>query len=182
MILSSTKTFNSATFPEVSFTVRVLNRIERARRDALIAGPRAEFSRLERERSALLRSLIPNADWETAAGQAEASERIQKLPLADKERVFALKEDAQIVHDAQIVPAEIRAALIGVTGLECDGAAATVESVIASAPDELLIEIHAACVSASGLTAEQEKNSQLPGSFARQEDGTIESSIAPNAG
>ncbi len=181
MILTSTKTFNSATFPEVSFTVRVLNRIERARRDAGIAAHRAEFSRLERERAALLRSLIPGADFESSSGAVAANERVMALPLADKERLFALKEEADIVHSAQIVPAEIRAALISITGLECDGVPATVESVIASAPDELIIEIHAACVSASGLTAEQEKNLQSLGSSAKQEDGTIESSTVPSA-
>jgi hypothetical protein len=178
MILDTTKTITSTAYPEVRFTVKVLNVIERARRDMSMAAARAEYLRLNRERDALLKALIPRSAGDFSV---PTYDEVNALPDADQQRIYQLIEQAELVHNGEILPAEIRAALVSIEGVESGGQPATVETIISAAPSDLLAEIHAACVSASGLTGEQEKNLHLLGSSAKQADGENESSTVANA-
>jgi hypothetical protein len=178
MILNPTKTVRSEKYPEVSFTVKALNVIERARRDMSMAAARSECLRLNRERDALLKALLPRTDGDFS-GYTYAE--IETLAEADKQRVYLLLEQSDLVHNSEILPAEIRAALVSVEGIESGGQPATIETVLSAAPSDLIDEIHAACISASGLTGEQEKNSPSPGSLVRQGDGATDDSTAPSA-
>ncbi len=181
--LKTKSTVESKTCPGVSFQVRTLNAVQRARRDASVAAHRHEYSRLLNEARAIYKKVAGVTDTAfTSALKAElvklalpdghviskglaqylsAEEQAAKMNAiapAERAQLDELNDRASLVDNEHLVPATLRAALVGVTGYEIDGAAATVEAFIENAPDELLAEAYEACVNASGLTGEQAKN------------------------
>jgi len=142
------RTIESKTVPGCKFTVRTLNSIQRARRDASIAEHRREYTRLTTELAALLKRHIGEGDAEYRRTKLEALEPSMSLELS------SLDDQARLIMDEFINPACIRAALVSIEGVE----GITLETLFDEASDELLDEVAKACSEASGLTAEQQKN------------------------
>lgn len=148
MHLKTKTTVQSQAFPGVSFTVRTLNSVQRARRDAAIAEHRREHTRLTTELGALVAQHV---------GTGTEEERTAKLAALDPGvslQMESLYEEARLIYDQHIAPAMVRAALVSIEGVE----GLTVETLFDEAPDELLEEISKACQDASGLSAEKQKN------------------------
>lgn len=144
MNLESKVSHESKSLPGVRFTVRRLNQIQRARRDGKIIDARVRIS--------------------------ELTDQLNSLPKEDSEPGLKLQRarlDAQIgIEIVTIIkPAYIRAGLLSVEGLTIDGQPVKPEDLIESGQDDFLDEVYEACVTASGLSAEQEKNSQSPGTL-----------------
>lgn len=157
---SSKQTQESAACPGVRFTVRRLNDIQRARRNLKLIEARAHLTEL-------------SARFEDA-GNGGADLVSPEQMRADHEIGLAINIDMK--------PAYIRAGLISIEGLEIDGAAATVDTLIEFGPTDLVNEVYGACALASGLTADQSKNSPSPGTSAVPEAGPESSTIASVAG
>lgn len=177
----------SKAVPGVTFVVRTMNKIQRARRDFPIAEKVFEFEEALQE----WRSLLPKGFWEVnglrlkiaalngriAAGEdvpatelAEAEEALSvaresadagDTPAAQRSRALA-DQRAALIRDEHMKPAVIRAGLVSIEGAQVNGEPVTVASLIASSADfdELLDEIYEACEQASGLTVKQQKNLQ----------------------
>ncbi len=180
---SSSTIVHSAKYPGVSFKVRALNIVQRAKRDASIAAHRMEYSRLTNERfslfklavgpseTAFIRALkaevakmaLPE-DHPVTVGlnaflsSAEMEAKLAQLPAETVQQISALSDQANLIHNEHIAPVIIGKGLIEVTGLEIDGAAPDTESLIANAPDDLLTEIFDACEKGGELTDEEAKN------------------------
>lgn len=177
------QTIESKIYPGVRFRIRTLNVIERARRDAQISEHRIEYSRLSIELDTVKRKLIGEAETEfTAAIRKElqklelpldhpvtlglarwcsvqqVEERFDALPEAERHKMEKLQVQQEQVYQLHILPATIRAALVGIEGLTVDGKDVTVDDVLSDSPDDLLEEIASACLSASGLIEADAKN------------------------
>jgi len=158
MNFRSTEVHESDAVEGVRFTVRVLNVIQRARRDAEIADQRLEFTRLLEEYRAL-------GDEER---NSPAGRRLDYL--------------SGLIADQYLKPASIRAGLVSIEGLSVDGEPVTdADGLIERGPDALIEEVWLACEAASGLSEEQRKNSSSPGTSAGREDGGSGNLNAPNA-
>lgn len=152
MNFEPTQTIESAALPGVTFVVRRLNKIQRAQRDAKLIDARARIAAIyERMRPMF-------ADDSTV--RPEHLAEFQKL---DNEVGMAMV--------TELYPAYLRAGLISISDYEIAGKPATVETLLSDGEDALLDEIYAACVANGGLTAEQEKNSQSPGTSPEAEAG-----------
>ncbi len=144
MNFEPTQTIESAALPGVTFVVRRLNKIQRAQRDAKLIEARARISAIyERMRPMF-------ADDSTV--RPECLTEFQKL---DNEVGMAMV--------TELYPSYLRAGLISISDYDIAGKPATIETLLSDGEDALLDEIYAACVANGGLTAEQEKNSQSPG-------------------
>lgn len=154
---NSKETIESATYPGVKFTVRILNDIQRARRDAKLLDVRARINELQDR-------------WAVAKDKGDGAIELLKI-----------NDEAALLSQSQLKPAYIRAGLVSVEGIEIDGVPATVETLIESGPVELVNEIYDACVKASGLGAEETKNSQSPGTSPEAEAGQESNTTAPAA-
>jgi hypothetical protein len=152
--LKSKFTESSKKYPGVSYTVRNLNTIRRAERDAAIASHRLEYTRLTAERATQFKALA----GEDGTAE-ERNTRVNALPVDKRLAILKMDEEAQHIYERFIVPNAIRAGLISVDGLDLDGVEKpTTEDVIQNAPDDLIEEIYAACVRGSGLTEDEAKN------------------------
>jgi hypothetical protein len=148
MHLTTRKTHESKAIPGCKFTVRTLNSVQRARRDAAIADHRREYSRVTGELTTLVAKHL---------GDGSEEERRAKLAALDRSvsaELDLLADQARLIQDEFITPATIRAALFSIEG----AGDVTLENFVDEAPDELLDEVKAACEQASGLTADQQKN------------------------
>jgi len=154
---SSKETYESVTCPGVKFTVRVLNDIQRARRDAKLLSVRARINELQDK-------------WTATKDNGGSALDLLKI-----------NDEAALLTQSELTPAYIRAGLISVEGLEIDGAPATVEALIESGPKALVAEVYDACLKASGLGAEETKNSQSPGTSPEAEAGQESNTTAPAA-
>lgn len=190
--LQSKQTIPSKVAPGVSFTVRTLNKIQRAKRDFPIADAVVRFHNTCDE----WRSLLP-AKWQElqesrvkvaglavdleaiAAGSDAAVAKQSELEEASKalaavngaivdppeniKRRAALDYIAGLIKDEHLKPATIRAGLVSIEGLTIDGKSATPEALIGAGDfDELIDEIYAACEAVSGLNDEARKNLESP--------------------
>lgn len=152
--LKSKFTESSKKYPGVSFTVRNLNTIRRAERDATIASHRLEYTRLTAERATQFKAL---AGEDGTAEERNA--RVNALPVDKRLAILKMDEEAQHIYERFIVPNAIRAGLVSIDGIDLDGVEhPTAEDVIQGAPDDLIEEIYAACVRGSGLTEDEAKN------------------------
>ena len=151
--LSSKTVIKSKILDGVEYTVRTLNIVKRAERDAGIAEHRAEYSRLSTERQTSLAKLIGKEGTDE-----EREAKYQALSAEDRTRDQTLFEAIDQLLQRYIIPATIEAALISITGYEIDGAAPDAKALIEHAPDALLKEIYSACVTGSGLTGDEVKN------------------------
>lgn len=154
---NSKETVESVTCPGVRFTVRILNDIQRARRDMKLLEVRARINELQDK-------------WVVAKDKGAGALELLKI-----------NDEAALLSQSQLKPAYIRAGLISIEGLELDGAPATIETLIESGPVELVNEIYDACVKASGLGAEETKNLPSPGTSPEAEAGQESNTTAPAA-
>lgn len=168
---ASKKTHESTSCPGVKFTVRVLNEIQRARRDLALIDTRARINELRDKWSGLMPAPKPGAKPE------DAPDDLGPHAL----EIVRLSEEAGMIERSVLLPAYIRASLISIEGLEIDGAAATVDTLIESGRDALLGEIYQACAEAAGLGADETKNSPSPGTSPEAEAGQESSTTAAAA-
>ena len=147
-------TEKSAAYPGVEYTIRTLNAVARAERDATIMQERLEYSRITSERATQFKALVGDE-----GSIEDRNARANALPLEKRLAIIELDERADVIYQRHIVPATIRAAFVSISGYELDGdPAPTADALIAAAPDVLLAEIHAACVRGSSLTEAEAKN------------------------
>ncbi len=186
--LKSRTTLDAKTtgFEGVKFTIRTLNKIQRAARDLPIAQHSVEYWRMVADANALLPKNyqdLRNAAIKVTGLQqdkenglpvedsilAMASKEFERLNAEDAPETRhsreALNYRANLIFDQYIKPATIRAGLISLEGLEIEGKPATPELLLTAtsdACDGLIDEIYAACDKASGLSGETQKNSESP--------------------
>lgn len=166
MQLTGNITHDSEALPGVRFVVKRLNYISRSERDLALLDDRAKLTAIMRR----MEALVIDGDL------AEAK------PIKGKEDEYArLNAEYALIHQTRIVPAYVRAGFISVEGLDIDGKAATAEDILEHAPDEFLDEVFAACVTASGLSETQRKNSQSPGTSDDPGAGQATPTTAANA-
>jgi hypothetical protein len=168
MKFASKTTIQSATREGVSFTIRILNEIQRAKLDLEILDKRVEYSEL----------------WAEIERLPTAPELIEGQPVPDDPDRIArekLRIKAGLILSVHIKPATIRHGLLKIEGLELDDAPATVESLIESGPSELINEIWIAITREASLTAEQRKNLLSPSISAAPEGGTKSTTSADSA-
>lgn len=110
---------------------------------------------------------------------------IESKPETIGQRVARNKLDHRIglIINRELKPAYIRASLVSIEGFEVEGkpAAKPWDTLICNAPDELIDELYLAANLNSGLTSEQEKNSQSPSPSPAAEDGGRSSTTANSA-
>lgn len=158
MMKLTTKTEHKSTeIDGITFTVRTLNVIQRARRDAGIADERIRYTNLLREYQAL-------------------SEEEKSLD-AGPELVYRIT----LLLNEYLIPAALRAGLISISGIEIDSKPATAEMLIESGPDDLLMEIFERCEETAGLSGDDSKNLPSPGTSAGQKAGDSENTTAESA-
>ena len=158
----------SLIFSEITYTVRVLNSIERARRDAPLLEARARITELMRVRTEFEKSLpkpAPEAKVEDPADYP----------------VNVLKAIEEIGHlrEKQIIPAYIMAGFVSAT-YTINGEAVTAANVLNSRTP-LLAELYTYCEEASELDGETAKNLQSSTTSAGAADGRITITTAPSA-
>ncbi len=156
------QTIESTKRAGVTFTVRNLNKFQRAKRDAALVDARFRVSKL----------------WAQRAEHFDANDKI--LPGHELEWA-RIDTEAGLVMVGEIQPAYIRAGLVSIEGYSIAGVPATVETLLAEGEDDLIDEIHAACFAGSGLTVEQEKNSPSLGTSPVAADGQATPTTAPAA-
>ncbi len=194
MNIKSTFTQDSKACPGVRFTMRVLNQITRAGRDAELVEARSQIAELAAQMQRL-----PDPDDEirriAAAARAEVREltaeeqaqirAIEAKPETSSQRVARNTVDHRIglIINRELKPAYICASLISIEGFEVEGKlpAKPWDTLIRHAPDELIDELYIAANLNSGLTSEQEKNSQSPSPSPEAEDGGKSSTTASSA-
>jgi hypothetical protein len=137
----SQTTVHSKALDGVSFTIRVLNRIQRAKRDLPLIEARTKYSQLWEQYEAIPKDAAP----------------------AEMLRKSVLLHELSIINDLHLKPAYIRAGLVSIAGLEIDGEDATADSLINSGSaklDEFIDEIYEECQKTSGLDESQKKASE----------------------
>lgn len=163
MNFDSTVTRESMSLPGVSFTVRRLNQIERARRDFSIADETLKIAEL------ITRHAQLNPGEEKRLSPDEAAE------------VGRINQELDFLVNMHLKPSAIRAGLVSIDGLQIDGEEATTEILIARGPRELVEEVWQACQESAGLGDEERKNSQSPTILPIRADGGESSTSAERA-
>jgi len=152
----SKTTHESKTCPGVSFSLKKMTERRRILREMTVADLRTKVN----EGSAAIKTAMENIDNTMAGG-------LDKL-----NRDFAM-----LLH-AEWYPAWIRWGVASIENLDIDGKPATIETLIESAPTELLEEIFLTILKESGLSTVEEKNSELLTTSADQVDGRTSDSTA----
>ena len=156
MNIKPTFTQDSRTSPGVRFTMRVLNQITRAERDAELVDARASIAELAAEMQRLpdpdepIRRIeaAAKAEGREATPEEQAQIRaIESKPETIGQRVARNKLDHRIglIINRELKPAYIRASLVSIEGFEVEGkpAAKPWDTLIRNAPDELIDELAA---------------------------------------
>lgn len=143
----------SQKYPGITYHVRTLNVIQRARRDQLVAKERAEYSRLSAERDMLLESLIGKGGTDE-----EREAKYQALNPEQRARDNALFQQVDALLQGHLLPNVLTFGLVRIDGYEVDGEAASVQALIDHAPDDLLTEAYKACLYGAGLSGDEAKN------------------------
>jgi hypothetical protein len=170
------------------------NQISRAERDAELVEARASIAEFAAQMQRLpdpdaeIRRIEAEAKAESREPTADEQAQIQAIearPETVTQRVARNKLDHRIglTINRDLKPAYIRASLISIDGFQVDDkpAAKPWDSLIRSAPDELIDELYLAANLNSGLTGEQEKNSQSPSPSPAVEDGGTSTTTASSA-
>jgi hypothetical protein len=171
MNFSSNKTVVSASHPEVSFTVRVLSKLERTKRDAALLKARFDAAKLLQQ----LKSLMD--------GDGKDAKIREGYELEASEVEVQMNQ----ILESDIKPTVIRHGLISVDGFSVDGREVIRPDEFANvAPEDLFEEAYDACQEAAGLTEEALKNSSSPTTSAGAEpveaSNTTASSVSAPAG
>ena len=155
LFLRKTATFQSEKYPQISFTLRVLNHIQRARRDANVAEELAQYREKIRRSARLYNEVIAGVDESGRAAALEAN--------SNADEIARLNDEANRIYLSVIVPNALRACYVSIDGIGLvDGQELTVEALLDSAPEDLLEEMVNRCEATSGLTEDQQKNSESP--------------------
>jgi hypothetical protein len=160
---------NSTAVPGVTYTVRNLNRIQRAEREFGLMEARYRVSELNSELAALAKEFGIDPDADTSVAELFAAD----ATAAQSRRRALLWKEIGLIGDRDIKPATIKAGLISIQGVDVGDKAADVESILSGDPktDALLDEIFAACEDSAGLLEKQRKNSASPTTSTVQVDG-----------
>jgi hypothetical protein len=176
-LFKSEITRRSVTVPGLSFTVRSLNYIDRAARDAATIEDRARMDRLRTESAELLdgrsKPLPEGADKHpegvalTDQIKGEIAERVRALKIAslapaDREEIAAIEERWAQIRASRIIPAVIRAGFVSLKAGDEEIQSADALLSAGAGADALLLEIYLACCDQSGATEEERKNSESP--------------------
>lgn len=162
--IQSKVTHGSKVMPGVTFVVRTLNKIQRARRDFPIADHVYEYQEAFGEALRLLPDGFLKISTDTPEGiKARIAALAAMEPATARARSMA-DYRAELIENEHLKPAYIRAGLVSITGAEIDGIPVTPDTLLESSADfdALIDEIYDACREASGLTAAQVKNSESP--------------------
>ena len=157
------------------------SRDARNARVARLPDPDEPIRRIEAAAKAEGREATPEEQKEIRAIESK-SETIGQRVARNK-----LDHRIGLIINRELKPAYIRASLVSIEGFEVEGkpaakpAAKPWESLIHHAPDELIDELYLAANLNSGLTSEQEKNSQSPSPSPAAEDGGRSSTTASSA-
>lgn len=200
MNYQSTVTVNSKTFPGVRFTLRKWSVNRRREYNMAIAGMLARLRDIQDEQELLVEELRAAINRSKIApclcshspeghsketGQCTVRDcdcRRPDFPRDKQRRSETLLMDTLRIRVEEMQPAVLRWGLVSVDGLEIDGAAATVESLIESGPDDLVREIADELDELLGLRGESAKNSESPTTSGAPADGAMKNSGAPSAG
>jgi hypothetical protein len=160
--LKSKTRIESAALPGIAFTVRRLAHIRRAEMDLTTVKEQAEMAALVRE----YHGIMETEPRKLLTPEARAA-RLTELAPDQVLRIGVIDRTVDLITQRYIKPASIRAGLVSIEGVtDEDGSPiATAEKLLASATPELnalINEIYEACEAASGLDAEETKNSQSP--------------------
>lgn len=156
----------SKVMPGVWLTVKILNKVQHAKRELGILEQRAKYTRAIQDREALVNRMCATVKREAFTGE-DAESRYEKArdeaflagPAGDRERAIALRAEYEAIGDAVLLPAIIKAALVQIEAFHVGPEAIiTVEQFLENAPDALLDEALTMCNEASGLTVDQQKN------------------------
>ena len=194
MNIKPTFTQESQACPGVRFTMRVLNQITRAERDAELVEARSNIAELAAQMQRLpdpdepIRRIDAAANSECREQTPEEQAQIQAIearPETVSQRVARNKLDHRIglTITRDLKPAYIRASLISIEGFEVEGKPAVKpwDTLIRNAPDELIDELYVVANLNSGLTTDQEKNLQSPSPSPEVEDGGTSNMTASSA-
>jgi hypothetical protein len=146
----------------------------------------AEFEESKAEEKTRIQALIDNApDADTAARHiAELEKLTRETAPVDEDTLNKLEkmnEEARIIYAFDFNPKRVRWGLAAVRGLKINGKEADVELLIAEGPTDLFNEVLHKIEEINGLSSEQLKNSLLPTTSARVEQGSDRNTIAPSA-
>ncbi len=164
-----TTTVQSSLHPDIQYTVRVLNSVERAKRDAKILPIRARIGELLR----LVESL--------ATGQFDESKESYH-DYVKRQPAEWLAADAELtgINEKDLIPNEIMAGFVSASGFTIGGQPVTRENIL-SAPTPVLAELYVACNDAAGLDKAMLKNLPSSSTSVVVEDGQIGTTTAPIA-
>ena len=109
-------------------------------------------------------------------------QRLDAFVASDVFEVNRLDDQVLATVQEDINPAYLKWGLHAIDGLTIDGAPASVESIYAEGPPELVAEILGAIRLNMGLSEVEEKNSQSPITSEAAEDGRMNDTTAENAG
>jgi hypothetical protein len=176
MQLTSRKTIYSKAIEGVRFSVRRLNRVQRARRDRSIAEQREQYFAASNAYFEAMKKagfeIGPDGRWARKEGAPEPT-----LEMSNEIRSFG--DQATMYFDEFIVPASIRAGLISIENLACNGESITTADQLLdceSNADDLIHEVYLACEGGAGLSDEERKNSQSLTTSGAQVEGEISDS------
>ena len=140
----------------VFFTVRTLNLIQRARRDAANLDGRQKYTEAVSAQSSLVDDVVPRA---LRGEQERIKTWTEKATPDQNRRLDELADREATLRYSIIIPMVLGAALVTIEGLMADSKQIiTVEDFIEHAPDALINEAFELCQKASGLTDDQQKN------------------------
>lgn len=152
--------------PSVWFHIRSLNLIQRSKRDAAILKERDEYRRALREKLSIIEAVAgPNEsdkqpeDQRPAYYEARWQAFMSKRTLEQAGKYEAALERELSTFHADIMPAVIKAGLVSIEGLQCEGKQVLkIEDFLETPNDALLEEVYRLCEEASSLTDEAIKN------------------------
>jgi hypothetical protein len=177
--LKTKETIELKSAPGVTVTARVLSKAAVMRRDLGTVDARRRLSLAQLKSQAMLPVKSATTDEEKAARAKEWAEKIAAFSPDERMTYFLLDEDIAAITKLELRPAAIRAGIVSITGIEIDGAAATIDQVTEHASEEVLDELHAICEDRAGLPEDIAKNLPSLSTSAGQVDGeSLNSTVA----
>jgi hypothetical protein len=150
LTIQSKVSIDSEAAPGVTYVIRRLSKLQRAKRDIPVLAERVKFTELYKEYQKL------DEPKDAAVHETNAP------------RLAALDYEMGLLMDAHLKPAAIRAGLVSIEGFAVEGYAQAADAVIQCGDDSLIDEIWGHCEALAGLSGEQQKNSSSPTTGAGQ--------------
>ncbi len=152
MQINATEVIESTIEPGVKYTIRLLNKVARAKRDRPIIQEKATYSdacaAYIEEVKAAGYTLDEEKRWRLAEGKPKPNAETEK-------RIALLGDEATAIFNEFIVPASIHAGLVSIEGLAYRGnPVVSADDLLAcgSAADDLIDEVYGLCEAAAGLS------------------------------